>query len=482
MPTKGNHVSIQAAHSRNGTKRVAPSFRHRLVQRIRESSLTTSFAIGTAILVFLVVIFFTEALLHFRAAETASARETTTLAFASELRARSDRELNSVLFLASGIVGYLIVRHDQIDPEEIKQILAAVYGYGKHIRNFSIAVGYRPSYVYPLAGNEQILGRDYRDLTAQWPSVSSAIESRKVVLTGPVNLVQGGTGLIYRAPVFIKDKYWGMLSTVIDMPSFQEAAFRGLNSDRFEFAIRGEEQNGAGGGMLWGRTELFADASALQLEAEMPNGKWIYAVRAKDRENGALTLAIRGLGWMMAILAGLCIHTVLRQRGNLARLAGFDSLTELPNRRLFDDRLQQGIRRNARNGRGQIAVVFLDLNDFKPINDLYGHKFGDLVLRTVATRIREEVRIGDTVSRWAGDEFAIIIEDASEALVARLVDRLHRRIETPFEIEGTTLTISAAIGTAFYPDEAASSVELLELADQRMYKNKERAKNAETNS
>ena len=89
------------------------------------------------------------------------------MAFASELRARTDRELNSVLYLGNGIVGYLDVNHGRLDANEVKQILASVYGYGLHIRNLTLALGYRISFVHPLAGNEQAIGRDYRELPAQ---------------------------------------------------------------------------------------------------------------------------------------------------------------------------------------------------------------------------------------------------------------------------------------------------------------------------
>lgn len=434
--------------------------------------MSTGFALSVALLVFVAAVSATETILHFRAAEASSQRASAAMAFASELRARTDRELNSVLYLSSGLVGFLAVHHQEADSDELNRILASVYRYGHHIRNLALAVGYRITYVYPRIGNEQAIGSDYRNLAEQWPSVQRAIISRSVVLTGPVRLVQGGTGLIYRAPVFVEDNYWGMLSTVIDIPSLQEAAFRSMDNRHFEFAVHVEAEDGVGGGILWGKPELLNDGKAVRLETPMPNGRWIYAVRAIDHSRHMLNWAIRALGWILATLASVSVVMVLRQRRELSRQAGFDSLTDLPNRRLFDDRLEQSLRRHERNGIGLVAVVFLDINDFKRINDRYGHHMGDRVLQTVATRIREEVRVGDTVSRWAGDEYAVIIEDTSEQHVTQLIERLHRRIALPLDLEGATLTIEAAIGAAFYPDEAGSANAILELADQRMYDNK----------
>ena len=191
------------------------------LQALRERSMSPRFALSVSLLVFAVTVLLSEALLHFREAEFLSQREAAATGFASELRARVDRELNSVLYLASGIVGYLVVRHDRLDAKEVSRILGAIHTFGRHVRNFSIAVDYRITYVFPLKGNEQALNVDYRDIPAQWPTIRKTIDSGESVLTGPVSLLQGGSALIYRIPVHVDGKYWGLLSTVIDMTSFQ---------------------------------------------------------------------------------------------------------------------------------------------------------------------------------------------------------------------------------------------------------------------
>ena len=444
----------------------------RLAWRLHEESMTPRFAFWVALLVFAGLALLTEELSRYRASELASEKKAATLAFASELRARGDRELNSVLYLASGIVGYLVVRHQPIDPDEVNRILAAVHANSRHVRDFSIAVAYRVSYVFPLTGNEAIVGRDYRDLAQQWPAVRLAIDSRQHVLTGPVDLVQGGRGLIYRTPIFVGGSYWGMLATVIDLESLRQSAFAGIDGDRYDFAVRAVDGSGSGGGMLWGDSALFDDSSVLQVSAEVPNGQWIYAVRSRGPAAPWINRIARATGWLLSLLAGIGVGLLLRQRSALARRAGYDSLTDLPNRRLFDDRLEQAFRRRARDDAGQIAVFFIDLDDFKPINDRYGHKAGDAVLRSVARRIREELRVGDTVARWAGDEFVVIVEGADASMVRRLLVRLRQRIASPVMIGTLALKVSASIGSACYPDEAGGAAQLLELADRRMYQDK----------
>lgn len=149
---------------------------------------------------------------------------------------------------------------------------------------------------------------------------------------------------------------------------------------------------------------------------------------------------LRLLAVLLAALAGAAVHTVLGQRRALSHQAGIDPLTELPNRRLFDDRLEQSLRRQARDNQRAVAVVFLDLNGFKAYNDRYGHRFGDAVLPVVGRRLRDEVRLSDTVSRWAGDEYALIVEDAQPDEVTQLVNRLRSIVAAPFRVEGTPVT------------------------------------------
>ena len=442
--------------------------------------MTPGFSWGASALIFLAGLLLTETLVHYYQSEIAAERHARTFTFASELRARSDRELNSLLYLASGVVGYLTVRHKTLDIAEIDRILAAIYTRGKHVRNFTIAIGQKIHYIYPPNGNEDLIGLDYSDLEDQWPLIRRAIEDRKILLSGRVELVQGGSALIYREPIIVDGKYWGMLSTVINLYSLQKAAFNGLDEQHFEFAIRSESTEDSNeiarenDGMLYGDPALFSDPSAITLAANMLSNKWTYVVRSKGQPGHLAPWIFRCGGWLLSLLMAYGVLLVLRQRGHLARLAGFDTLTELPNRRLFDDRLEQALRRQMRRN-GQVAVAFIDVDRFKPINDRYGHKVGDRVLRLMAERICSGVRAGDTVSRWAGDEFAIIIDEAETVQVDQMLERLQQRIGAPFAIDNDlSLLVSVAIGVAFYPTEAKDANSLLVLADKRMYENKSR--------
>lgn len=151
----------------------------------------------------------------------------------------------------------------------------------------------------------------------------------------------------------------------------------------------------------------------------------------------------------------------------LRHLATHDHLTDLPNRRLFLDRLDQGIRR-ARREQRQLVVLFVDIDAFKAINDTHGHHVGDAILREVARRLRLAVRQSDTVARLAGDEFTVLTEGPREEADA-LVAKIGACFETPFAVSEMTLHVSASVGAASYPRDGADIEELMQHADRSMY-------------
>ncbi len=162
----------------------------------------------------------------------------------------------------------------------------------------------------------------------------------------------------------------------------------------------------------------------------------------------------------------------LRAEEQLAHAARHDELTNLPNRSLLNDRLSAGIAR-AERYRRKLGVVYLDLNDFKPINDHYGHEAGDCLLQAVANRLRDTMRQSDTVSRIGGDEFIVSLEQIKgpeDALAA--AGKLDSALRQPFSVLGKQISISASIGISLYPDHGNDPVTLLRCADEAMYASK----------
>ncbi len=160
----------------------------------------------------------------------------------------------------------------------------------------------------------------------------------------------------------------------------------------------------------------------------------------------------------------------------LSQQALQDSLTKLPNRTLLEDRLDQVIYKAARS-HSRFALMFLDLDGFKAINDSLGHHVGDLLLIEVAHRLRVALRAQDTVARLGGDEFVVLLEVADPEDAAPIADKLVRIIGLPFHIEKYDLSVSTSIGIAIYPEDGSTRHELLVNADAAMYHTKGAGRN-----
>lgn len=161
-------------------------------------------------------------------------------------------------------------------------------------------------------------------------------------------------------------------------------------------------------------------------------------------------------------------------------LAQHDPLTGLPNRLLFSDRLQQALT-SAKRQKSHLAVMFLDLDNFKPVNDTFGHDVGDVLLQQAALRIRGNIRELDTVARIGGDEFVVllpIIETEQDALP--VAEKIRNALSLPFNVAGHELSISSSIGIAVYPEHGVNEIELSKHADTAMYRSKQAGRNTVT--
>ena len=166
---------------------------------------------------------------------------------------------------------------------------------------------------------------------------------------------------------------------------------------------------------------------------------------------------------------------------NIKRLAYYDPLTNLPNRSLFNDRLEQALQRGNRS-RLYVAVLFIDLDGFKSINDTLGHANGDRLLTEVGARLKNTVRSDDTVARMGGDEFNVILNalqdrETAESATANIANKIVKRIAEPFIIQGHAIKIGCSIGISLYPDDSISAEELIKQADTAMYHTKQLGKN-----
>lgn len=196
-------------------------------------------------------------------------------------------------------------------------------------------------------------------------------------------------------------------------------------------------------------------------------------------------------------LAALRFNTVFDNKGNVLRhvalfsditkkkaseeaiwkQANFDTLTGLPNRRMFNERLRQEIKKASRD-KLPMALLFIDLDGFKAVNDTLGHDFGDMLLKQVADRLLQCVRTTDTVARLGGDEFTVILSELKEpGDVVKIAQQLLHCLDRPFQLKHEVAHISGSIGISLFPDDSTDAEVLIKNADQAMYRAKQQGRN-----
>lgn len=229
--------------------------------------------------------------------------------------------------------------------------------------------------------------------------------------------------------------------------------------DLFRFnALRGEYGPGDVEVHVMRRMELARKREPHCYDRTRPNGT-ILEVRGMPLEGGGF------------VTTYLDVTEQRRTQALVAHMAQHDPLTDLPNRMLFNDRLTNAIAQVKRGG--MLAVHYVDLDHFKPVNDSFGHKAGDELLVNVAARMRQSVREYDTVARLGGDEFAIVqtsIHEPGDAAV--LAVRLLRMFGHPFQLESGDVRVGLSIGIALAPDDGLSIDDLLVKADNALYLSK----------
>jgi diguanylate cyclase (GGDEF)-like protein len=185
-----------------------------------------------------------------------------------------------------------------------------------------------------------------------------------------------------------------------------------------------------------------------------------------------LSLALALLVWLMVTGRARALRLAAAMTEELRQMALHDPLTKLPNRALFSDRLSQELARVQREP-GQFSLVFLDLDNFKPVNDNFGHAVGDQLLQQVAQRLQAAIRGVDTAARIGGDEFVVLVTGLSHAgMVLVLAEKIRQTLRQPFVVQGHSLQISGSLGVAVYPDDGLDEISLTKSADDAMYRAK----------
>ncbi|EME67844.1 Signal transduction histidine kinase [Paramagnetospirillum caucaseum] len=242
----------------------------------------------------------------------------------SVLRARLEYNLTAPLLISRGLVAQIVFQGGMSDADFARAAALVMQDY-ESIRNLAMSRGTVIASVYPLASNRAVLGADYRDLPDQWPAVERAINSRRPVVAGPVNLLQGGTALIGRVPVFLPDaggeaRLFGLISVVIDIPKVFAASGIDAGTLPMELALRGRDGLGRKGAMIWGDEAVFG-RSPVEMEVTLPDGTWAMAAIPKGGwgiDDGQLRVT-GGMGLVLFLVTALAsfgwaVHARIQRR------------------------------------------------------------------------------------------------------------------------------------------------------------------------
>lgn len=357
-----------------------------------------------------------------------------------------------------------------------QSISAKLMAQSTHVRNVAMAPDDTIEYIYPLAGNEQALGFAYQSRPEQFASVLTAKRTGNLVIDGPRQLVQGGTGLIARFPIFsdypISMDYWGIVSVVIDYDKvMREAGFNSLQ--RVDVAIKNDNATDNSPGVFLGSAAVFEQPD-FTLPITLPTGYWQLAAQYKmslDPAEQQLLLVLWVASFVMAALAYLAVFMLVRSFRIAHQNALHDELTHLPNRRFLMNYIDGLLSRWGQPPR--FAIVNVDLNRFKKVNDDLGHDAGDALLKHIAQQMVSRVRATDFVARIGGDEFIVVLGRVKdETSIKRFVEKLKIDIERmPLEFQGELIYPSLSVGYAI-SDGNKTREALLSEADREMYQMK----------
>ncbi|WP_115717525.1 diguanylate cyclase domain-containing protein [Gallaecimonas mangrovi] len=425
-------------------------------------------------LIFVAILALAEYVVHLQWLHSKEAQRSKQLAELAVLRSSLEANINACLYLGNGLVSFIHAR-PTASPSELKALMADVYKHAHYLKHVAIAPDLVVRYIYPLTDeNRSVMGFNYRQNAQQWPAVKAAIDSKKTVIDAPVRLIQGGSAIISRTPVWLDDKrLWGVVAMVLDLRAILDNA--GFYRLQNEFTLRLINPQKADG-LIAGPSDM--SPPELQLPVRVLAENW--RLEANPKQVLQPSLLSHLLAMFAAIAVTVLALLLLREHDKAQFLANHDTLTALPNRRYFMQQLAQAMAQWQQRRR-PFTLFFLDVNDFKGINDRYGHQMGDAVLAETALRLRQCARGHDLVARIGGDEFVLLLTDLSGPKdIEEASRRFSEAVQAPMTLLGHTLTVQVALGRARPSSHGDSAEDLIRQADVAMYRHKTQATSAAT--
>ncbi|MDE7065418.1 MAG: sensor domain-containing diguanylate cyclase [Desulfovibrionaceae bacterium] len=387
----------------------------------------------------------------------------------------------SLLYKAEALAALVVQGDGKI--EEFERV-AAILITDPAIRNILLAPGGVVSHVYPLKNNEEAVGFNLLGEGQGNREAISAKQTGRLTLGGPFETVQGGQALVGRLPVYVhrggEQAFWGLVSVTLRYPEALKSVYlEDLYNQGYSCKIwRVNPDTGLRQIILQSDDEPLH--KPVEKTFDILNAHWMISIAPRDvwytRYIALFYLAgLLCCSLTAAVLARNYCETK-RMKAMMEHMAMFDSLTGLPNRRYFFERLREEIDQCTARG-GSFVLGYLDLDDFKYINDTYGHGSGDQALIRTAACLRRCLGDAHLAARIGGDEFVVMVKGESPEASQALLDELEKALREPLiDDNGRRFACSASLGRAVFPTDGTTEEELTAHADASMYRKKQRCR------
>ena len=397
-----------------------------------------------------------------------------------------ERRLSTSISATRILAHEVLQNHGVVDNFDsyAESVLQSVGG----ISNLQLAPDGIVRYVYPLEGNEGVIGHNILRDDLRRKEALLAVETRQLTIAGPFETVQGGIAVIARYPIYLPaEQFWGFASVFIFLDDLLKVTELDMLETRgYSYQLQRLHPD-TGATEVFARSASFLRADNYSVTVQVPGSSWrLFMSRSEP-----VRLWRTAIGYITSILAGFLAafiayyllqqpeklrQTVIGKTRELAHQANHDALTGLANRRFFSAQLDRVVREYARYGQPAI-LLYMDLDDFKRINDSMGHIAGDHLLQQIAARLKAAVRDTDIVARLGGDEFGILLLGSeSTSDVNKIAEKIIATVEQPVELGSKSFVVSTSIGITLIPTENQENATILKNADLAMYSAKNTGK------
>ncbi|MGO1919675.1 MAG: sensor domain-containing diguanylate cyclase [Alkalibacterium gilvum] len=381
--------------------------------------------------------------------------------------------LDSSLFYAD-FFEMIISQNPDIEESELLKYSELIVERNTLIDNVSLAEDGVINFVYPLEGNEELIGLNVMEELDKEMILKKTYQEDNHIAQEIVETTHGNRKIFNRIPVIVDDaeseKIWGSANVVIDFDELIESTLYANQMYLFDSAIVVESDWAKT--MSWGKTDIFK-TDALRTSIHLPDQVWrigTMPVEGWVGEQSYYQPEIIIFYIFIAIIFFLVMFFT-HQYFNKRELSRTDMLTQLLNKKTFE----LSAKKTLKKSRKKNGLLLIDFNDFKIINDTYGHLMGDQVLTISANRLKHSLKKQDIIGRIGGDEIMILVNDVTISELESIKNRIIQQVEKPICFHGLTITPSVSIGHTLI-SQWVPFEQLYDIVDKKMYRNKSKQK------